>query len=214
MFNWFKPVFEFEDGFFYFFFFQVFIYKEFKMNISKTKNYNNLIPLSDIKRHLRIDESSSDYDQELRSLATVALTDVENFAQFDIVPTVSLIEDDCVFGYNYQLDEPNIILSGITAQTINSTNNQVISTRIIDVVDCRIIKGNQYTIVKFPTSIQADRLFIQYSSGSSTLKQNIKQAALLRIAYYFDADRQGAAVQQHYNTKAFERLLTNESNLL
>jgi hypothetical protein len=184
------------------------------MNISKTKNYNNLIPLSDIKRHLRIDESSSDYDQELRSLATVALTDVENYVQFDIVPTVSTIEDDCVFGYNYQLDEPNISLSGITAQTINSTNNQVISTTVIDITNCRLIKGNQYTIVKFQTSIQADRFYIKYASGSTALKPNIKQAALLRIAYYFDLDKSGAVTTQIYNTKAFERLLTNESNIL
>lgn len=181
------------------------------MYIHKTKSYSNLIPLAEIKTHLRIDESNNEYDQELRTLSTVALSDAERFIDFDIVPTVSIIEDyemnNCT---KYQIHQPNIEVLGITGQTMTTGFTTVFTYT----GECMIYRYNQYCVVELPTGFKGDKMIIKYRSGSSTLKPNIKHATLLRIGYYFDLDRQGGSIQAINNSKAWERLLTSDLNFL
>lgn len=183
------------------------------MYISKTKTYSNLIPLSEIKTHLRIHESDNQYDQELRNLTTVALADAERFLDFDIVPTVSIVEENNVTNC-YVVNQRAIHVNGISGITYNSTGSTLAVE--LDSNDVRVDKYDQYSVLYFtiPAGSNINKMLISYNSGSSVLSPTIKMATLLRIAYYFDLDRSGASIQAINNSKAWERLLSHNLNYL
>lgn len=170
------------------------------MFTSKTKSYNT-ISLNEIKEHLRIDESDDSYNSELQQLIRVAISDAEKLTNIDIAPTVSLLEDYDVNGCYYRIDQPSIVIIGVSAVT--STNEVSVISGISQ------YKFHNYTTIKFNSSIGADKLLVKYSSGFSAVPDLIKHAIKLKVGEYFDQDRTNTLPTSIQHSKAFERLLSS-----
>ena len=170
------------------------------MYISKTKTYTNLISLTEVKQDLKIHETDDNSNAELQRLIKVALTEAEKFTSCDIVPTINTLEDYCINGCWYELPEPTISILGISALT--ETNIMTIITGYTQ------YKYNNFTCLKFNQSLNAHKLVIKYSAGYSTLPDDIKHAIKLKIAEYFDIDKNGYVPNNMQKTRAFERLLS------
>jgi hypothetical protein len=167
------------------------------MYISTNKSYTN-ISLSEMKEGLRISIDDPTYDAEILSLIQAAVQISEAFTGCNIAYTVSDLEDYCVHGQYYCINEPNITLSAIT------TTNGDVSTGIT----ATTYKNFNSTILKFPRSIQAEKLNIVYTSGFRTeIPAALKRALIIKIRELFDAGDQYLP-DNMISTKAFERLLS------
>lgn len=170
------------------------------MYISKNKTYTNLISLTEVKQDLKIHESDDNSNAELQRLIKVALTEAEKFTSCDIVPTVNTLEDYCIYGCWYEIPHPSITISGVTAVT--ETNIATVTTAYTK------YNYNNFTRIKFSNSLNAHRLHIMYSTGYSTLPDDIKHAVKLKMGEYFDIDKNGYVPNNIQKSKAFERLLS------
>lgn len=170
------------------------------MYISKAKTYTNLISLTEVKQDLKIHESDDNSNAELQRLIKVALTEAEKFTSCDIVPTINTLEDYCIYGCWYEIPEPSVGIIGVSAFT--ETNIMTVIT------EYTIYKFNNFTYIKFNSSLNAHKLIIKYSSGYSTLPDDIKHAIKLKIGEYFDIDKNGYVPNNMQKSKAFERLLS------
>ena len=174
------------------------------MYLTTTKTYND-ISLSEIKEALRISIDDPTYDAEILTLIQAAISVIETFLGENVAYSLSTMEDYCVNGQYYRVQEPNITVTGVTVfdQVGNST----------------IITGTTFyryfnsTILKFPTSINAHRLVINYTSGyPNEIPAVLKRAMIIKIRELFDNGDQYVS-NNMTNTHAFERLLTPLINL-
>ena len=170
------------------------------MYISKAKTYTNLISLTEVKQDLKIHESDDNSNAELQRLIRAALTEAEKFTSCDIVPTVNILEDYCIYGCWYEIPHPSITISGVTAVTESN-----IATVITAYTKYNF---NNFTKIKFSASLNAHKLLIKYSTGYSTLPDDVKHAVKLKIGEYFDVDKNGYIPNNMQRSKAFERLLS------
>jgi len=178
------------------------------MQITKTKSYTT-VPLREIKEHLNIDDSDYQYDSQLNSIIKTVISEIEKRTTSDIVPTVNSLEDYCLVGSCYTVFEPNInINSVILTNNILTTPTSAATTNYI------IKKGNQYTEILFKNSISAEKINISYNSGFSSMPSDLLHAIKIRVAYYFDADRNGTLTNNVNESKAFDRLIYAYTNLL
>jgi hypothetical protein len=179
------------------------------MDILKSKNYSNVIPLSELKEHLHIIANDNSTDGEVLRLLKSAIATAEKQIQGDIVPTVNQLEDYCIYDSCYTITEPRISISAITVTT-NIDITPIVST----ITDYRIIKGSQYTTIKFKNWISADKINIVYTSGyNSSIPDDIKLAIAMLVSRYFSVDRDGYVANIN-ESRAIERLLAPYSNIL
>lgn len=164
------------------------------MFISKTKSYTNLFSLNEIKEDLRIVESDNQYNNELNRLIKTAVSVAEKFIDNDIVPTVNVLEDYYFHGCVYQINQPSITITSISADGNPVTGYTV-------------FKYNQFTQIKFKSAISCDKIIINYNSGSSTIDPHIYKAISIKVAELFDVDRNNYVNGSIRESKSFERLL-------
>jgi hypothetical protein len=178
------------------------------MYISKTKTYN-ILPLSQVKEDLRIAEDDSTFDNELSNLIKSAIAYTEKCVQSDLVPTVNVLEDYKFFGTAYRINESNITINSITV-----TNN-IETTPVITSVSGSsyyIEKYHSFTVIKFKTGINAEKISINYSSGYSVLPEDLKRAIILYIGYLLDVDKNLTVTSNFRDSKTFDRLIAYYTN--
>lgn len=180
------------------------------MYISKQKDYR-IIPISEIKQDLRIDQNDNSYNQELQRLAQASIAAIEKRIQSDIVPTINSLEDYSFAGYQYQINEPNIILSAIT-YTQNLETNPITYTASNGQYTMK--KFNQYTLIKFKQTFQADQINIVYTSGYNSIPDDLKRAVIMLVAQYFDVDKSGYVNNGMIESKAIDRLISPYCNYI
>jgi hypothetical protein len=176
------------------------------MYITKTKTYSTL-SISEVKENLRIHSTDSSYDSELQRLLKSAIGIAEKKISGDIVPTVNTLEDYCVYGCYYQINEPSISVSAITATNL-ATGAQA------QITDYIVYKFSSYTVLRFNTSISADVLTIVYRSGFSTIPDDLRTAIKLKIGELFDIEKNGYVSTNLRESKAFDRIISPYMNLV
>ena len=173
------------------------------MYISKTKTHS--FPLSEIKEHLNIHLTDNSKDSELKRLSKSAIEFTEKRIGSDISATSNVLEDYCVYGCYYRIDEPNISISAISATT---------STGEVSVITAyTIYKYHSYTLIKFTTFINAEILRIVFTSGMSAIPEDLKSAILIKVGTLFDQDKNGFVQNTVYESKAYERIISQYKNL-
>jgi hypothetical protein len=173
----------------------------------KSKTYN-VIPLSEVKQDLRIVATDTTYDAELTRLLRSSISAIEKRIAGDIVPTVNQLEDYNLQCSCYTVFEPGITITGITIY-----NDLLTSPTTSQITGYTIQKGNQYTLIKFANWVNAEKISIGYTSGYSSIPDDLKRAIIMLTSQYLDIDKSGY-VQNYTETKAIERLITPYSNIL
>lgn len=164
------------------------------MYISKNKVYNQF-SIAELKNDLKIDQEDEEYTGELNRLLKTSVGVAEKYIGGDIVSTTNTLEDYYVNCSFYQINEPNITVSSVTLN--DSTQVTGFTT----------LKFNQYTLIKFPVLVSADKISIVYSSGYASIPADIQRAILIKMGEFLDADKNGWISGSLKETKAFERLL-------
>jgi len=177
------------------------------MRVDKSKTYS--FSLSQYKEHLSVFDN--DHDNEIKSIVIDVISEIEKKCSIDIVPTVNTLEDYCIRGTCYRIYERDITINGITATT-NLLSTPVVTT--ISASQYILVKGEQFTEIKFKSSITAEKLVIQYSSGFAAIPPNLNRAVKLRMSYLFDIDKNGVLSNGQTDSKAFDRLISPYMNLL
>jgi hypothetical protein len=165
------------------------------MKIEKNKTFN-FIELSEVKSHLRINQSFLNDDQYLNLLIKSATRIAEDFIADDIALTnVTLTISDF---YDKYLDIPTVNLSGVT-----------ISGDSTSISGYSINYHFNYQQIEFDNYVDVDELVINYSSGynSTTIQPAIKQAILIKIGELYDIDRNGYVMNNIKYSRSFENLL-------
>ena len=175
------------------------------MNISKTKAYTQ-IPLSELKDWLNIDESDSSSNGILTRLLKASIADAENYIQDDIILTTASLEDKnsvCALSFaEYFINTTNVSITSIQY----STTFQGTGLTTINSTDYTVEKYNSYSKIVFRNTFNCTRLVINYTSGWSSIPENVKTAIYMKAAALYDVERNGYTANVT-NTKAFERLL-------
>ena len=178
------------------------------MYISKTKTYSQL-SLSELKEDLRIYDSS--FDAELTRLIKSAVAYTEKQIQSDIVTTVNNLEDYDFNGSSFKINEPNISVTSI--QVTNDVYSTPFSYNLSG--DSYVIeKYNQYTLINFKNSVNAERINITYTSGLSSIPEDLKRAIFIMVGWLFDQDKNGVISSGVQETKTFQRLITHYINII
>lgn len=167
------------------------------MKLTKTKTYP--FDLEEYKRHIGYSESETDVNDDVTTLIKDAFSQLEQDTQRDIVPTLTLLEDYCIVSNSYVIHQPDIVVSGITA--ITSTG----SVNVITGFSCQYYQRN--TLLQFDSCLDAEVLYIAYSSGSGTPPPALVRASKLLVGYYHDVDSSTVATGSHRETQAYYRLI-------
>lgn len=175
------------------------------MHLQKTKDYSS-IDLQAVKTHLQIVSGDTSYDTELEHLIKAAVNIAENYIGQSIVPTTTLLTDNCIHGIYYTVPEPDIIISGITATT------EAGETKVI--TGFKQFKYASYTLLEFKNSLNAEVLEIEYKSGYQEIPADILAALFIKIGELFDGDRSGLIPTNVRESKTFYRLLTPYLNMI
>jgi hypothetical protein len=157
------------------------------------------VTLSEAKAHLNINDDVSVYNTYLQSVIYAATRKAENYIGKDIAYTHNCLEIFDWIGGDLYLDEGNFI----------SLDEAITDASLVFTVD-HIDKGYNRTYVEFNESYNADPLVLTYHTGydpSVGFPEDIKQAILIKIADYFDIERQNYSLSSFKENKAFEFIL-------
>jgi hypothetical protein len=180
------------------------------MYLSKTKSYNTIYSLKELKAHLNIDDADNRYNGQIDAVFKSVISEIEKYCSIDVAPTINQLEDYNAGGC-YRIFESNISISAITYTNDLLTTPTTTSVSASEYI---IKKGLQYTDIQFKNPFSAEKINITYTSGLSTLPNDLIHAVKLRVSYYFDADRNGSISTNVNETKAFERLISAYKNLI
>ncbi len=179
------------------------------MIITKTKIYDNIFPISELKEDLNIDESDLTYNGQLKRYLRSAIDIAEQHIQDDIVQSTCVLEENSYLTNFVYIDYP-----------IYTTNVKVISIQIssgfgsgntlttLDPSEYAVEKFNNYTNIRFKSSLCATRMLINYTSGMPVIPESIKRAIYLKVGEMFDVDRNGYVANSQMKTNSFERMLS------
>lgn len=179
------------------------------MYINKIKKYN--YSLSELKQDLNIHQTDDSQNGSIDRYYKSAISHIEKRIAGDIVPTINQLEDYCFYGYCYQINEPNVLVTGVT---ITNNIDTIPIAYTITSTGFTIQKYNQYTLIKFKRSIQAEKININYSSGFNQVPVDLKRAIVMMTAQLFDIDRQGFISNALVETKTIDRLITPYINYI
>lgn len=174
------------------------------MFIEKNKTYTALA-LSEVKEHLKIDDSDTSFDSELNRVIKSSILSTEKLIAGDIATSTCTLTDYCVYSNWYRIEEPSISITSISATT--STGD--VST----ISGYTIYKYSSYTLIKFDTSVNAETLVINYTSGMATIPEDLKSALLIKIGMLFDIEKSGYVGNSIRETQAYNRIISSYMNL-
>lgn len=174
------------------------------MNVSTVKTYNN-ISVSELKEHLNIDSSDTSNDSLLQRLLKASVGIAEKFIGSDIAMTTGTTTDYCIYGSYYQIDAP------VTIQSVSATTS---TGTVSNITAYTVYNYNSYTLIKFDTGLDAEILNVVYTSGMSTVPEDLKLAIFIKCGEMFSVDRNGYATTSVRETKAFNRILSHYCNMI
>lgn len=184
------------------------------MLITKNKNYNQF-SISDLKDQLQIDETDFTYDNLLQRLLKTSCAIAEDYVDNDIVPTTATLEENSYLVPLVYLEYPiyttNININSVQYSTGFGTGQTLIT---MDKSNYAVEKFSNYTNIRFHTSLSCNRLLINYSSGSSTIPEPVKQAIYMKVGELMNSDRNNYVASNIVASKAFERILAPYKNVL
>jgi hypothetical protein len=185
------------------------------MQITKTKTYDNIFSISELKEDLNIDESDLTYNGQLKRYLRSAVDIAEQHIQDDIVPSVCVLEENSYltnFVYiNYPIYTTNVKVTSIQISYGFGSGNTLTT---LDPASYAIEKFNNYTNIIFKGSCSGTRLLINYTSGMPVISESIKRAVYLKVGELFDIDRNNYVSNQIQKSNSFERLLSPFINAL
>lgn len=178
--------------------------------ITKSKSYDNIITLNDLKSHLRLDSGYTNDDQLLTTLIEVAMVEIENFLEADVVPTtitgVTTYFKD--FQSVYTESPLNDILSIST--TSNSVETPITSYQLLK-------KHDRFTIF-FDTVYNVNELKVVFTAGfdpmattgvtNTNIPAPILQCLKIKVSDLYDNETNDYLLSAFKPNKVVERLLT------
>ena len=159
------------------------------------------ISLSDIKQHLRIEQSYMDDDEYLENLEKVAIKEIHNYVNGDLVYTKNTLSLSKYTGDNIIIDEPNFnvettpIVSGSTGDIYDSDNGYEYNRTYVIIYTESIVEETPITLI-FYTGYKND-----------DLPEDIKNIILQKITNKYDNERGDYNLANIKNNNITEKLL-------
>ena len=163
------------------------------------------LSLSEVKRHLRLDNDFVVDDDYLMTLISAATQMAENYIGKDIAQTRNTLRIDDFSGDFVKVYEGNFI----SVESTKDSNNTAIGTVK------QTSKHDDYFQIEWTSSISSDPLTITFLTGfnENETTELIKQAILIKTADLYDSERSSYAFGGSKNTNVFETILNYYKSL-
>lgn len=173
--------------------------------ITKSKSYSNIITLNELKLHLRLDSGYTNDDSLLTSLIEVAMVEIENYLEMDVVPTI--VTGTTTYFKDFQ--------SVYTESPLNQILSITTSTETI--TSYQLLKRHDRFIVYFDNFLDVDQLDIVFTTGfnsgltgatNTNIPAPIMQCLKIKVADLYDNETNDYLLSNFKGNKVVERLLT------
>lgn len=173
-----------------------------QQTISKTIN-SYPVDLEEAKRHLRVETFWTEDDSLITDLIKSATGYCEDVIQKDIANTSNEVNI-----YNYSGQEIKIWEGNYNELT------NIITDSSTEVTPTQVFPYYEYVLMEIP-SVSSDPLTVNFITGydASTCPQQIKQAILIKVADFYDVERQGYNPSVLKSNDIVDKLLGRYKNM-
>jgi hypothetical protein len=157
------------------------------------------ISLTEVKRHLRIDNDFTDDDDYIEGLILAATEMAENYIGKDIAYTSTVVRIDDFNGDWIRINDGNFISIVSVLNSLDSAIGTIHQTS----------KHSDFFQIQWTETLESDPLKITYLSGYNVNETPalIKQAILIKIADLYDSARSDFNWNGMQDNKVFENIL-------
>lgn len=160
------------------------------------------IDLSTAKDHLRVDYD--DDDKQIERLIKAATQKAEKYIQGDIAVTSNRLKQYEFVGNYINIKEPNLIEdSSVKAYYKDDTEIEI---KEVD-------KNYSSFDIEFTTTVDANPLLIDFSTGFLECDELIQQAILVKLEDLYSVERSSYKTKDYNHNKAFESLLNEYKSI-
>jgi len=188
--------------------------------LTKTK-ISYPLSLSEVKRHLRLDNDFVDDDDYIMTLINAGTQIAENYIGKDIALTSNTLRIDN-FGTFLANNQSVNITAGFNGDYIKIFDGNFLSvTSVLDGNSnpigtiAQTSKHEDYFLIEWVQSITGDPITINYLTGFNdtiTIPEVIKQAILVKISDLYDSERSSYNFNSSKKGDVFENLLNFYKN--